>query len=65
MYKGTTLSGTICLSYTVVVYDLRMCMKEDNPFPKNTKRDNLRENTLFVSDFSMVQCEISIKQVPI
>ena len=64
MYKGTTLS--ICLSYTVVVYDLRMCMKEDNnPFPKNTKRDNLRENTLFVSDFSMVQCEISIKQVPI
>ena len=40
-------------------------MKEDNPFPKNIKRDNLRENTLFVSDFSMVQCEISIKQVPI
>jgi len=29
--------------YTVVVYHLRMCMKEDNPGPTNIKGDNLKE----------------------
>ena len=29
--------------YTVVVYHLRMCMKEDNPGLKNIKGDNLKE----------------------
>ena len=29
--------------YTVVVYNLRMCMKEDNPGPNNIKGDKLRE----------------------
>ena len=29
--------------YTVEVYDLRMCMKRDNPSPKNIKGDNSRE----------------------
>jgi len=28
--------------YTVVVYNLKMCMKEDNPGPKNIKVDNPR-----------------------
>jgi len=27
--------------YTVAVYDLRMCMKEDNPSPKYFKQDKL------------------------
>ena len=29
--------------YTVVVYSLRICIKEDNPGPKYIKRDNSRE----------------------
>jgi len=33
--------------YTVVVYDLRMCMKEDNPgLKKNIKGDNSRRYSL-------------------
>jgi len=29
--------------YTVEVYNLRMCMKEDNPGPKKFKGGNLKE----------------------
>jgi len=28
--------------YTIVVYNLKMCMKEDNPSLKNIKVDNPR-----------------------
>ena len=30
--------------YTVVVYNLRMCMKEDNPGLKNIKRETNNSN---------------------
>jgi len=33
--------------FTVVVYDLRMCMKEDNLCLKNIKGDNSREIIIF------------------
>jgi len=47
--------------YTVVLYDLRMCFKEDNPCPKCFKGDNSMEISssaglgyLFDSWFSLV-----------
>jgi len=34
--------------YTAVTYNLKMCMKEDNPDPKNIKGDNSREKMICV-----------------
>jgi len=31
---------------TVVLYDVRLCMKKDNPVPKNIKGENSRERII-------------------
>jgi len=41
--------------YTVVVYNLRICLKKDNHSPKNIKGDNSR---LFVRDRSIL-CDLT------
>jgi len=33
--------------HTVVLYGVRLCMKEDNPVPKNIKGDNSRERIIY------------------
>jgi len=45
--------------YTVVVFNLRMCMKEDNPSQKNIKGDYSREIIICVVSF-VIRCTVLV-----